>query len=164
MFYCQIHCSVSHCAFCKLWRNLGVSVPSIISTDFLFQSLWFVSGFKGLLLVFVWPFSGYNQIVCFKDFSDLSYSCHLQLKQCCLLFWTKIPLTIAISFAIPSFVYVGRAGRVHSNIWFVLTLPPLKWLIELDNPKSLQSLQSAQRNTLNLAVKWKWNFQVWLGI
>ena len=77
-----MHCSVSWCTFCKLWRNFGVSVPSIISTDFLFQSLWFVSGFKALLLVIVRPVSGYIQLVCFKGFSDLSYSCHLQLKQC----------------------------------------------------------------------------------
>ena len=68
--------------FIVQYHAVHFAVPSIISTDFLFQSLLFVSGFKGLLLVIVRPFSGYNQIVCFKDFSDLSYSCHLQLKQC----------------------------------------------------------------------------------
>ena len=47
-----------------------------------FNPFGFVSGCKGLLLVIVRPVSGYNQLVCFKDFSDLSYSCHLQLKQC----------------------------------------------------------------------------------
>ena len=26
--------------------------------------------------------SGHNQLVCFKYFSDLSYSCHLQIEQC----------------------------------------------------------------------------------
>ena len=159
-----MHCSVSCCTFCKLWRNFGVSVPSIISTDFLFQSLWFVSGFKALLLVIVWPVSGYNQLVCFKGFSDLSYSCHLQLKQCLPPFLDKNS-THHHDFLRHSQVCLCRpswASAFKHNLWFALTLPPLKWLTEQDNPKSLQSLQSAQHDTLNLAVKWNWNFQVWL--
>ena len=40
----------------------------------------------------------------------------------------------------------------HVTLWFALTPPSLKWLTEQKNPKSLQSLQNAQRDTTNFAV------------
>ena len=35
----------------------------------------------------------------------------------------------------------------HVALWFALTPPTLKWLMEQENPKSLQSLHNAQHNT-----------------
>ena len=40
----------------------------------------------------------------------------------------------------------------HVALWFALTPPSLKWLTEQKNPKSLRSLQYAQRDTTNFAV------------
>ena len=38
---------------------------------------------------------------------------------------------------------------VYVTLWFALTPPSLKWLTEQKNPKSLRSLQKAQRNATN---------------
>ena len=43
--------------------------------------------------------------------------------------------------------------NVHVTLWFALTPPSLKWLMEQKNPKSLWSLQNTRRNTMNFAVK-----------
>ena len=89
------------------------------------RSVWIVSVFQGLLLVIV-PF---RAIV--ENFSELAYSCHLQEQSnVCLLPSTKIPLTIAISFAIDSqFCFCGPSWasafkhcdlhwpRLHSKDW-----------------------------------------------
>ena len=40
----------------------------------------------------------------------------------------------------------------HVTLWFALTPPSLKWLTEQKNPKSLLSLQNAQRHTTNFAI------------
>ena len=89
---------VSLCAFCVFWRNFGFfcsikhlnrplrkhiftwTSSNVHGLWFViggFQSLRFVSVFLGLLLVIV-----LFQAIIDKDFSDLSYSCHFQLKQC----------------------------------------------------------------------------------
>ena len=73
------------------------------------------------VLGFDHPVSGNNRSVYFEDFSDLSHSCLLEQKSTvCLLPSTKIPLIIAISFAILeqsrvilSFVFAGQAGRAR---------------------------------------------------
>ena len=40
----------------------------------------------------------------------------------------------------------------HIALWLALTPPPLKWLTEQKNPKSLRSLQNMKRNATNLLV------------
>ena len=72
---------------------LGFSVPSIILANLLGNTRLFVRvqkvRFCGLLdpsgffcvsrfVACDSPGSGNNRLVCFEDFSDLSYSCHLQ--------------------------------------------------------------------------------------
>ena len=44
-----------------------------------------------------------------KDFSDISYSCHLQEEQCLPPCHEKVPLTIDISFNILSYVFACQA-------------------------------------------------------
>ena len=64
------------------------------------------------------PSGPLRKLVFFEAFYDLSYSCLLQeFSNVCFLPSTKIPLVIAISYAIPeqfriilNFVYAGRAG------------------------------------------------------
>ena len=48
-------------------------------------------------------------------------------------------------------LFSAKLGE-HVTLWFTLTLPSLKWLTEQKNPKSLLSLQNAQRDTTNFAV------------
>ena len=94
-----------------------------------------------------------------KEFSDISYSCHLQeYSNVCLLASKKFhspkrfPSTFSVTFL------QAKLGERVQTLWFALTLPPRKWLTEKKNPKSLQSLQNAQSDTTNLAVKPnKWN-------
>ena len=83
------------------------------------------------------PVSGYSRLVCFDDFSDLSYSCHLQEEiNFCLLSSTKIPLTaIAISSTIIIFLFGGQAGIAHSNTVICIN-PSLTQLIDgTEKPK-----------------------------
>ena len=77
---------VSHCAFCKLQRNFGFSVLSIILAHLLGNtftcdkciSIHFVCFCVPRLVAYDRPVSDNNRLVFFKDFSDLSYSCPLQ--------------------------------------------------------------------------------------
>ena len=46
----------------------------------------------------------------------------------------------------------GRSSLRACRVVICITLPPLRWLTEQKNPKSLRSLQNAQRDTTNLAV------------
>lgn len=101
------------------------------------------------------PVSGYSRLVCFDDFSDLSYSCHLQEEiNFCLLPSTKVPLTaIAISLTIIIFVFAGQAGRARSNIVTYINSSPTQVIDGTENSKPIRSFQNAQRNATNLAVK-----------
>ena len=144
---------VSRCTFCKLQRNFGffcsvnhVSGPLgkhiftcdwCISIHFVcFCVLRFVALFRAI-------------IDFFEDFSDRSYSC--------LLPSTKSPLIIAISFAILeqsrvilSFVFAGQAGRVRCIV-ICINSAPTQMIDGTEKP--IRSLQTAQRDTTNLAIR-----------
>ena len=48
--------------------------------------------------------------------------------------------------------FSAKLGQ-HVTLWFALTSPSLKWLTEEKNPKSLRSLQYAQRDATNFAIR-----------
>ena len=59
-----------------------------------------------------------------KDFSDISYSCHLQEEQCLPPCHEKVPLTIDISFDILSYVFACQARWARSNIMICINAAP----------------------------------------
>ena len=135
------------------------------------RSLWFVIvRFRSFSLCYVWRFvacdrsvSGNNRPlvlnVCFVDFYDLSYSCHLQASAV-PPFFDKNSLTIIKSFAVleQSRVILRISPKLgeHVTLWFALTPPKLKWLTEQKNP-TLWTLQKGQRDTTKFAVNKKKN-------
>ena len=128
---------VSRCAFCKLRRNFGffcsINHLSGPNRKHMFTCDWWisihfvcfcVSGFAACDR----PVSGLDRLVFFEAFYDLSYSCLLQKwRNVCLLPSPKIPLIIAISFAILeqfrvilNFLFAGQAGRMRCIVIFFL--------------------------------------------
>ena len=53
----------------------------------------------------------------------------------CLLPSAKLPLTIAISFAILSFVFASQAGRARSNIVIYINPAPTQMIVVTEKPK-----------------------------
>ena len=120
---------VSGCVFCKLRRNFVF----FCSVNHLSEPL--------------------RKLVFFQAFYDLSYSCLLQeYSNVCFLPSTKIPLVIAISFAILeqfrvilNFVSVGQAGRVHCFV-ICINSAPTQMIDETEKPiRSLQTRSAIQR-------------------
>ena len=89
------------------------------------------------------PVSGYNRLVCFEDFSDLSYSCHLQESNVCLLPSTKNSTHHSDFLHHSQFCFCGPnaslAARSKENTHGCIR-------------RLLRSLQNAQRDTTNLAL------------
>ena len=135
---------VSCCALCKLRRTFGF-FPSIILADLLGTCLLVIGAFSSTFFVSV--FQGSYRSVFFEDFSDLSYSCLSQEKSnVCLLPSTRMPLIIAISFAIPeqskvilSFVFAGQAERARC---IVICINPTHTQMIDGTEKPIRSLQT----------------------
>ena len=73
---------VSRCAFCKLRRILGFSIPSIILANLLADTCLLVIGaFRSTLFLFLWwPYFGQKSTSFLRRFSELSHSCLLHWK------------------------------------------------------------------------------------
>ena len=135
---------VSCCALCKLRRTFGF-FPTIILADLLGTCLLVIGAFSSTF--FVSMFQGSYRSVFFEDFSDRSYSCLSQEKNnVCLLPSTRMPLIIAISFAIPeqskvilSFVFAGQAERARC---IVICINPTHTQMIDGTEKPIRSLQT----------------------
>ena len=147
----------SQIRFANFEGILGFSVPSIILADLLgntcllvigaFRSTLFVSLFQGSLLVIslYCTVSGNDRLVFFEAFYDLSYSCLLQEQSnVCLLPSTKIPLIIAISFAVLE-QFEGQTERVRC-IMICINSIPTQMIDGTKKPiRSLQTRSALQR-------------------
>ena len=105
------------------------------------------------------PVSGNSRPVLLKDFSDLSYSCLLQEKQClppALDESTHHCNFLRYSSAVWSrsqFCFFGAKLGECVALWFALTPPPLKWLTEQKNPLEVCK-RAARYNEFGYNVEW----------
>ena len=136
---------VSRCAFCKLRRILGFSIPSIIWANLLADTCLLVIGaFRSTLFLFLWwPCFGQWSTSFLRRFSELSHSCLLHWKNKAMSVSCprqKFHSSSRFSFAfleqskvILSFVFAGQAERVRCIV-ICINSTPLKRVTEQKNP------------------------------
>ena len=157
IIYFQFFCSVNH-----LSRPLRKHVFTCMSSKS--PSLWFlIAGFQSVLFTLCFKFHCFV-IVLFRAIIDYLIASQISLIFLILVtcknkatsasfLWQKIhslsqfPLPFLSSLE----SFSAKLGE-HITLWFALTPPSLKWLMEQKNPKSLSSFQYAQRGTTNSSV------------
>ena len=158
---------VLHCAFCKLWRIFGFSLPSIILADLLGNTclghgLWFaIGGFWSVLfrvqgsLLCDRPVSGNDRLVKFASQIFLIFLILVTCKNKSM-FASFLQQKIFSPSQFPSLLlnslesFLAKLGE--HVIVISINLAFTKMIDRTENPKSLRSLQYAQHDTTNFAV------------
>ena len=137
--------------------NVSGACPIVISSPVVIGAFWstlFVSVFQGSLLVIaqfqalVDQFSSYI-------FSDLSYSCFLkEYSNISLLpsYYSSSQFPLLFFSSLESFSVLFLPAKLGECValWLTLTPPPLKWLMEQQNPFEVCKHAA---DTMNLAIK-----------
>ena len=125
------------CAFCDWWILVRFFVLHFKVCCFVIILFWAIIDWLSLLRRFSWSFlflSLARIMQCLPPSFNKKSTHHRDLR--------------CYSWTVKSLAKLGE----HVTMWFALTPPSLKWLMEQKNPKSLQSLQYAQGDTTNFAV------------